>query len=127
MRLSFPLAIGLTLTILAGCGGSSHPGETGVERVTTFPLAKAYDPALFDRVKPEIERVAAQLAAKLKARTTERTVTVAGQKSLQFDLTHGGVTEQVTFVLLGKKEYELYCSRAAAASCKRLVETFSRP
>jgi hypothetical protein len=154
MRLSFPIAVALTLLILAGCGGSPTPGKTvralgvsfeapgdwpvvvtstkvtaarggDVVQVTTYPLAKAYDPALFDRVKPEVERVAQQLAAQLKATAKERTVTVDGGRALQFDLTHGDSVEQGTFVLRGKREFQLYCRRADATPCRRLVATFA--
>jgi len=96
-----------------------------ITRVTTYPLVRAYEPSLFGIAKPEVERVARALAAKLHATTIERTVTVAGERALQFDLAHGGSVEQLTFVLRGKKEYELYCSRAAAAPCKRLLATFT--
>jgi hypothetical protein len=129
MPASSPIAVALTLLILAGCGGSANPGKTAdLVRVTTFPLAKPYDPSLFDEVKPEVERVAQRLATKLKASVTERTVTVAGEPALQFDLEHGDVVEQVTFVLQGKKEYQLYCRRAKggdAAACERLVAEFT--
>jgi len=95
--------------------------------VTTFRLAKPYEPSLFDRARPEIERVAHQLAVQLKATTTERTVKVAGEPALQFDLVHDDVVEQVTFVLRGRTEYQLYCRRAKdgdSSACERLVKTF---
>ena len=102
-------------------------GEDIVE-VRRFPLARAYTPSLFEQTTPEIERVAQQLATQLKATLSERTVTVAGERALQFDFTHGSVFEQVTFVLRGKTEYQLYCRRAksdSATPCERLVASFT--
>jgi hypothetical protein len=155
IRLSFPaFVVALTLLIVAACGGSpavaaqtvSAPGYAfeapggwkadgarvvhgeGIVEVRTFPLARAYAPALFDKVKPEIERVAQQLGTQLKASPVKRAVTVAGQQALQFDFTHGNVFEQLTFVLRGKTEYQLYCRRAksdSATPCERLVASFT--
>jgi hypothetical protein len=155
MRLSFPaIVLALTLLILAACGSSptvaaqtvtgpgyafEAPGGWKAEgaravhgndivEVRKFPLARAYAPALFDKVKPEIERVAQQLGTQLKTSPVERAVTVASEQALQFDFTHGSVFEQLTFVLRGKTEYQLYCRRAksdSATPCERLVATFT--
>lgn len=152
------LAAAATVAIVAGCGSSpstparvvSEPGYS-VEvpagwtvvrharlltatqggsklEVRQFPLRSAYDPALFAKVAPEIERVARDLAAQLRAKTTERTVTVAREKAWQYDFVHGEVFEQVTFVLRGKVEYQLYCRRASSESnrpCERVTSSFT--
>lgn len=102
-------------------------GDSKLE-VRQFLLRRAYDPALFTKVAPEIDRVARQLAARLEATTTGRTVTVAGQKGWQYDFVHGDVFEQLTFVLRGKVEYQLYCRRSKNESnrpCERLVASFT--
>ena len=153
--MSFPaIVVSLTLLIVAACGGSPPTlaqtvtgpgfafeapagwtangaqlvhGEDIVE-VRRFPLVRTYAPSLFEQTKPEIERVARQLAAQLKALPVERTVTVAGENALQFDFAHGKVFEQLTFVLRGKTEYQLYCRRATSGSatpCERLVASFT--
>lgn len=101
-------------------------GDARVE-VRLFPLRRAYDPALFQQVGPEIERVARALAKRLGAKTTGRAVTVAGQKTWQYDVFNGKGFEQLTFVLRGKVEYQLYCRRAKNESnrpCERLVSSF---
>lgn len=95
--------------------------------VTVFPLARPYSPALFDKVQPEIERVATSLKEQLHASLTGRTLDVAGERAWQYDLVYGDVVAQVTFVLRGEREYQLYCRRAkseAAAPCERLVSSF---
>jgi hypothetical protein len=152
------LAALATVAIVAGCGSSpstparvlSEPGYS-VEvpegwkvvrharllsvslgdsklEVRQFPLRRAYDPALFAKVAPEIDRVARQLAARLGAETTGRTVTVSGLKAWQYDFAHDAVFERLTFVLRGKVEYQLYCRRANDAAngpCDRLVASFT--
>jgi hypothetical protein len=151
------LATLATLAIVAGCGGSAStppervsgptfvvevPGGSKVERrptvltasqgdttleVRRFPLRRAYTPALFDQAGPEIQRVARRLASRLGAKLSGRTVTVADGKAWQYDFVHGDVFEQLTFVLHGKTEYQLYCRRPKNASnrpCEQLVASF---
>ena len=152
------LATLATVAIVAGCGSSpstparvvSEPGYTAevpggwkvvrqmrlltasqgdaTVEVRLFPLRRAYDPALFDQVGPEIERVARELAKRLGASTTGRAVTVAGQKTWQYDVVNSKRFEQLTFVLHGKVEYQLYCRRSNSDSnhpCERLVASFT--
>ena len=102
-----------------------HGGD--VVEVRTFPLAKTYTVELFDRVKPEIVATAQKLQRQLKATSTSRTVTVLGERALQFDLVHDDVLDRVTFVLHGTTEYELYCRLAKGGDtkpCDRFVATF---
>ena len=147
----------LVATILAGCGGSSGksievrgtdysfraPADWSIARmgrrvsvsqgskvvqVSTFPLARAYTPALFVAVQPEITRVATQLRNQLHASLSSRTLDVAGRRAWQYDLVHGSVFEQLTFVLRGRREYQLYCRHGtgeSGAPCARLVDSFS--
>ncbi len=106
---------------------SARQGEQIVQ-VTTFPLARPYRPDLFQHVQPEIDRVATSLKEQLRATLTKRTPMVAGERASQYDLVHGNVVEQVTFVLRGKREYQLYCRRAkdeSSAPCERLVSSFT--
>jgi hypothetical protein len=95
--------------------------------VRTFPLSRRYSPALFSKVRVEVERVAKQLQQQLGATLSGRIVTVAGERAWQYDLAHGDQVEELTFVLRGKTEYELYCRRAksdSSAPCVRLVSSF---
>ena len=95
--------------------------------VRRFPLRRSYAPALFATVSPEIDRVARSLGAQLGAKVTGRTVTAGGRRSRQYDLVHGDVFEQLTFVLRARIEYQLYCRRAKSESnggCARWVSSF---
>ena len=151
------LATLATAAIVAGCGGAGSqaarlvagplfsvevPLGWQVERrlrllavsqgaarleVRRFPLRRPYAPALFATVSPEIDRVAHSLGAQLGAQVTGRTVTAGGRQSRQYDLVHGDVFEQLTFVLRARTEYQLYCRRGKSESnerCARLVSSF---
>lgn len=100
--------------------------------VSIFRLVKAYRPALFAQVVPELDGVAKKLASELGGRVTaKRTLTVARVKGRQYELAYireGQQLEQtITFVLEGRREYQLLCRRPAGkqlAACGRLVKTF---
>lgn len=93
----------------------------GLVSVTRFPLLKAYDPARFDAVTKELDRVAGQLAQKAGSTLSSRdTVTVAGRKVRAYRF----ADQRIGFVLEGKREYQLYCVRAASA-CDLLFSSFT--
>jgi hypothetical protein len=150
-RAVFPLAL---LFILSACGGSKRqeaPPTAGVRgsgftiqvpqgwtvtrppagvtarrgaglvSVSVFPLVKPYDPAKFAAAAKELDRVAARLAQ--QAGTTlsrSSTVTVANRKIRAYD--YGA--QRIGFVLVGKREYQLYCAHAATA-CDLLFSSFT--
>ena len=151
MRAVLPLAV---LFILSACGGSkqqeTHPavdvrGEgfavrlpqgwtvtrppTGVAArhggglvsVSVFPLVKTYDPARFAAAAKELDGVAARLA-QLAGTTLSRreTVTVGNRKVRAYS--YGA--SRIAFVLVGKREYQLFCERATAA-CDLLFSSFT--
>jgi hypothetical protein len=98
-------------------------------QVATFPLVKTYSDALFDKVTRELnarmQTVAKQLGGTLSG---PRTVTAAGIRSHQFDVTTGKDVYEYTFVLQGRREYELLCRRPSSsgdAPCRQLVRTFA--
>jgi hypothetical protein len=89
--------------------------------VSVFPLLKAYDPAEFAAAAKELDGVAARLAKQAGATLTRSaTVTVANRKIRAYD--YGA--ERIGFVLVGKREYQLYCAHATAA-CKLLFSSFT--
>jgi hypothetical protein len=89
--------------------------------VTRFPLRKAYDPAHFDEVAKELDRLAGRLADRSGASLSAGdTVTVAGRKVRAYR--YGD--KRIGFVLEGTREYQLYCVRVEAA-CELLFSTFA--
>jgi hypothetical protein len=119
-------------------GGWSHHTRKGIvtaaqdselEQVAAFPLAKTYTPTLFAKVQPELMTRMKAVAAQTHGRLTGRdVVTAAGIKSHRFDVTVGDHVDQYTFVLRGKREYQLLCRRKSGDSsqfCERLVASFA--
>lgn len=89
--------------------------------VTRFPLLKAYDPAKFAAVAQELDRVAAQLAKQSGATLdSKETTTVDGRKVRAYRYGQ----KRIAFVLNGRREYQLFCSSAAAA-CDLLFDSFA--
>jgi hypothetical protein len=99
-------------------------------QVATFSLVKAYDAKLFERVAIELRSrmldIAHQTGGKLSG---QRTVTADGVRSHAYDVTAAAQTDEYTFVLSGKREYQLLCRRASSdgsAFCAQLVKSFAR-
>jgi hypothetical protein len=149
--------------VLAGCGGGgatplkvvrgsayrfSAPADWAVVRrgqvlqaskglqllsVTRYPLLRAYRPALWVRVVPELDRAATQLAKQQNGQVgNPRTVTVAGRRARRYDIDYErdgkALVERIAFVLRGKTEYLLLCRYdrgGDTAACDRLLATFT--
>ncbi len=149
-----PLAVAL-----AGCGGSGGgasrilhgdgyrfraPASWSVKRtpqsveakkgndavsVTVFRLVRPYRPALWPKVVPELDRVAADLAAQLKGSVgAGATVVVAGRRARRYDIRHTGLVDRITFVLDRRREYQLLCryrDGRAEPACAALASSFA--
>jgi hypothetical protein len=123
---SFEAPVGWTLVRTPRTLGMQH-GDVDLVQVTRLPLVRAYTPVLFERVVPELDRVARELGQGQGAHVTGRTIRVLGQPARQYDLGFSGRVEQLTFVLRGKTNYQLLCRRdeeADDAACRRLVSSF---
>ena len=149
--------------MLAGCGGGSAPpeqvihgtgfrfsapGDWAVARngrevkasagvrlvsVTRYPLLRRYRPELWERVLPELDRAASQLAQQQNGTVGEsRTVTIGGERARRYDIDYErdgkNLVERLAFVLRGKTEYLLLCRyerRGDTDACDRLLATFT--
>jgi plasmid stabilization system protein ParE len=106
-------------------------GERAVS-VTVFPLKRAFRPALWPKVVQELDRVAASLADQLRGRVgAGTTVTVAERRARSYEIAfaRGGKSfvEQITFVLEGKREFQLLCRYPAGLdepACAALGSSF---
>lgn len=94
--------------------------------VQTFALRRPYSDALFGRVTRELDTVAAQLAAREHARVTKSaTETVAGRRTRAYTIDAGAREERIAFVLVGRREYQLFCRyRDDSGPCTRLFASF---
>jgi hypothetical protein len=97
-------------------------------KVAIFPLLKPYTAALFTRVDRELlarmRQVAQQTGGTLSAPAT---VTAAGIRSHAYRVTTGDHVDQYTFVLRGKREYQLLCRRTPShddSVCAQLIASF---
>ncbi len=98
-------------------------------QVSTFPLVRAYSDALFGKVELELRARMDELARQSGAQVVgEKTVTANGARAHMYALTTADHVDEYTFVLRGKREYQLLCRRAAgkqADYCARLVTSFA--
>ena len=102
----------------------AHEGSALVS-VTVFRLAKPYEPALWPKVVPELDRVAQQLAARVQGKVeSSETRMIAARKARAYAISRSGEDERIAFVLDGRREYQLYC-RGAGSACDTLLETFT--
>lgn len=100
--------------------------------VTVFRLARAYRPALWTTVVPELDRVAERLASELGGAVVARaTVVVDGRRARRYDIEYeregAALVERTAFVLDGRREYQLVCRYPAGeppAACSTLFESF---
>lgn len=103
--------------------------DSELVQVSTFPLVRAYTDDLFDKVKTELD-VRMQAVAKDAGGTVtgSRVVTVNGSRAHSYEVTAGKDVLEYTFVLRGKKEFELLCRRPSSKSdahCRQLLSSFS--
>jgi len=102
---------------------------------TAFTLLKPYSPKLFPKAAKELDRIAAKLAAQSHSKLSEsKTITVDGQTVRAYRLTvhpTSGLSfvERIGFVLLGMREYQLFCRAPVGSSdpdgaCALLYATF---
>ena len=115
---------GMTLTAASG--------PVDLVSVTTFPLARRYEPKLWAKVVPALDRAAGQLAAQLQGRLDSRaTIVVAGRRARRYDIGYRRagrkLVERAAFVLSGRREHELLCRFEAGGddgACRTLFSSF---
>jgi hypothetical protein len=105
----------------------SHDSE--LVQVATFPLVHAYRPALFTKVESELASRMAAVAKQTGGTVIDHSVVTAdGIRSHSYDVRVGDHVDEYTFVLRGKREYQLLCRRLHStdgAFCKRLVSSLN--
>jgi hypothetical protein len=99
--------------------------EGALLSVTVIGLRRAYRPVLWPKVVPELDRVAAEFAKRERGRVTaSRTIIVHGRRARQYDVDAPGAREQVTFLLVNRREFQLLCTNADT-ECAAFVESFT--
>ncbi len=100
--------------------------------VTRFPLLRPFRPALWPKVVPEIDRIAAGVASDQHGTIGSRTTTtLAGEQARRYDMEYvrdgKHLVERLGFVLHAKTEYELLCrfeQGKSTSACDGLFRTF---
>ena len=85
--------------------------EDSAVAVSTFRLARAYTPALWEEASAELDTVAEKLAAELGGAVTRRgTRILTGRRARFYELSGTrDSTQRVVFLLRGRREYQILC------------------
>jgi hypothetical protein len=107
---------------------TSASSDSQLVQVATFPLVHPYTSALFDAVANELA-LRMKTLAKETGGVLEGTkiVNAGGIRSHVYDMKVGDHVDEYTFVLRGKREYQLLCRRRASKSdafCAHLITSF---
>ena len=116
---------------------TASPKKDGQELVsgTVFQLSRPFRPAQWDRVVRELDRVAKQLATRLKGELrSSKTVRLGGLRARRYEIDYAvkgeELTQQLTFTLRRREEYQLLCrwrrppSDEIAEGCETASRTF---
>ena len=110
-------------------GAAATSGAVDRVEVLEFRLVRPYDPARRAATSRELDGVADRVAAQLKGSvSSRRSLEVATLDARSYSIDFGGKVEEITFVLNGRREYELLCRRSAGAddtACARLLASFA--
>lgn len=120
----FSFAAPSSWKIVRTAGTVSVRNEGALLSVTAIGLRRAYRPELWPKVVPELDRVAAEFAQRERGKVTaSRTVIIGGRRARQYDIDAPGARERVTFLLVGRREYQLLCTNAED-DCDAFLESF---
>jgi hypothetical protein len=123
----FAAPAGWTVTRTPTSAAASS-GPVDRVQVQTFRLVRPYRAELFAAASRELDRVADRLAAQLGGRVVTRaSLRVADRDGRAYRIEFDGRVTEITFVLDGRREYELLCRRPAAADgeiCRAFVGSF---
>jgi hypothetical protein len=106
----------------------SASNDDDLVQVATFSLLKPYTHVLFDRVDRELRLRMRELASQTGGTVSgSSTVTAGGIRSHAYQVTVGDHVDEYTFVLRGRREFQLLCRRrtsSGARVCDQFVKSF---
>jgi len=115
--------------VTRGQGRVTAGSNAELVQVSSFRLLKPYSQSLFTKVAKELRlrmaAVADQTGGKLAG---SQIVTAGGLRAHSFRVRAGPRLDEYTFVLRGRREYQLLCRRNAASGadvCRELLRTFA--
>lgn len=125
---AFQAPVGWAVKVLPTSAQARRDASTVVS-VIVLPLVRPYRLSLFPRVAKELDRVASTYATHVKGTlTSRRTVDVAGRKAREYEIIHGDLVDRITFVLRGKRNFQLTCrwrsQDGEPGACAQLASSF---
>jgi hypothetical protein len=103
--------------------------DSELVQVASFPLLKPYSDALFARVAKELAARMRQIAQQTGGTVSgSATVTAGGIRAHSYEVKAGTNIDEYTFVLRGKREFQLLCRRGASSgddACTQLISSFT--
>jgi hypothetical protein len=112
-----------------GQGRVTAGSGSDLVQVATFRLLKPYSQTLFTKVAKELQvrmtAVAGQTGGKLAG---SQVVTAGGVRAHSYRVRSGSRIDDYTFVLRGRREYQLLCRRYSAHAddvCRQLLRSFA--
>ena len=116
----------------SGANVSVGSGGADFVSVTVFRLARRYEPRLWTKAVPALDRAAEQVAAQLHGRIERRaTVVVAGRRARQYEIRYSRSGKRLVlrtaFLLDGRRELQLLCRFEAGSdegACRSFFSSF---
>lgn len=109
-------------------GAAATNGDVDRVEVVVFRLVRPYERARRAAVARELDRVASNVASQLEGSVrSKRSLEVDGRDARSYVIDFDGKTEEITFALDDRREYQLLCRRAAGgddAPCAELLRSF---
>lgn len=109
-------------------GAAATNGSVDRVEVLVFRLVRAYERARRAAVARELDRVASGVASQLKGSVrSRRSLQIDGLDARSYVIDFDGKTEEITFALDDRREYQLLCRRAGSgddAPCVELLRSF---
>jgi hypothetical protein len=110
-------------------GKVSAVHDSELVQVATFRLIKPYRSALFGRVQRELTMRMRQLAQQTGGSVSApRAVLADGVRSHSYRVTVGDHVDEYTFLLRGRREFQLLCRRKSShgdEACRQLLRSFA--
>jgi hypothetical protein len=109
-------------------GAAATNGKVDRIEALVFRLVRPYERVRRAAVARELDRVASGVASQLKGSLrSRRSLEVDGLDARSYVIDFDGKTEEITFALNDRREYQLLCRRAADgddAPCVELLRSF---
>jgi hypothetical protein len=109
-------------------GSAATSGAVDRVEVLVFRLLRPYARDRRAAVGRELDRDAANLARQLKGSVSSRSwLEAGGADARSYEIAYSGRFSQITFVLDGRREFQLLCRRRAGADvspCTQLLRSF---